>query len=330
MAKITPDFEPDVLADYLGGGDLTLSAISGGQSNPTWLVTYNGERLVLRKKPAGKLLKGAHAIEREYRVMQALQGTNVPVPKLCILEEDDSILGTPFYIMDYLEGRVFDESSLPDFQTEERAKAYQSAAEILAQLHQINVQDVGLETYGRPDGYFARQIAIWGGQVDAIDHPDTKLLQELHLWFKDNIPQDTMTTLTHGDYRIGNLMYHPTLPQIAGVLDWELSTLGHPLADLSHFGLFYHVAPEESGGLSGLDLTNLGIPEFAQFHDTYRAAGGCEEDMTPFHHAFGLFRMGAIFAGIGERHRKGQTSAANAADIAAKAPRLARLAADIL
>ena len=324
-----PDFDPDALAAYLGPGALRIEPVASGQSNPTWFVTHGDRQMVLRKKPSGAILKGAHAVEREYRVMAALQGSGVAVPRLIALEEDPAILGTPFYLMERLQGRVFEDTALSAMAAPDRAKAFAGAARNLAAVHSFD-WPTGLHDFGRPGGYLTRQIKIWGGQMAEIEHPDAALLREITPWFSQNVPSDDTTTLVHGDFRIGNLMFAPTSPDINGVLDWELSTLGHPLADLAHFALFYHVGPEVMGGLAGLDLAALGIPEFAAFHDYYRAAGGNPQEMTPFHHAFGLFRMGAIFAGVGERARRGQAAASNAAEVGALAPVLAARATEII
>lgn len=327
--RIEPDFDPDALARYLGPGELRLDPVASGQSNPTWFVTHGARRMVLRKKPSGAILKGAHAVEREYRVMAALQGSGVAVPKVIALEEDAGIIGTPFYLMERLEGRVFEDTALPEMGQGDRGVAFANAARSLAALHRFDWAE-SLGDYGRPGGFFARQIKVWGGQMAELDHPEAELLNELTPWFAGNIPEDETTTLVHGDFRIGNLMFSPDGPGIVGVLDWELSALGHPLADLAHFALFYHLGPEVMGGLAGLDLAGLGIPEFEAFADLYREAGGTGAQMTPFHHAFGLYRMGAIFAGVGARARRGQAAAPDAARVGSLAPVCAAKAAEIV
>src|SRR5690606_24189737 len=207
--------------------------ISGGQSNPTYFVDYGTRRMVLRKKPNGPILKGAHAIEREYRVLNALKDTPAPVPATVLLKEDDSIIGTPFYLMERVEGRVFSDCSLPDLSPDERRGIYLAMAEALAALHSVNPNDVGLSDYGKPSGYFERQFSRWSRQLKESPSAPIPELFQLMDWLEQNMPaDDARLGIAHGDFRLGNLMFHPTEPRVVAILDWELSTLGHPLADL--------------------------------------------------------------------------------------------------
>ncbi|HIC67689.1 MAG TPA: phosphotransferase family protein, partial [Paracoccus sp.] len=226
------DLDTSALGNWLkeklpGQDGLSYERIGGGQSNPTWFVDFGTRRMVLRKKPAGPILKGAHAIEREFRVLRALEETPVPVPRALWLEEDTSILGTPFYVMDRLHGRVFSSSSLPGVAAGERREMYLDMARVLAGLHAVRPDEIGLGDFGRPGNYFQRQIDRWSGQYAASAGPRIPALDRLVAWLPDHIPpEDGAVSIAHGDFRIGNLMYHPTEPRVIAVLDWELATLG--------------------------------------------------------------------------------------------------------
>jgi len=320
-----PDFDPAALAGLLGG-PVRLDPVGSGQSNPTWFVTAAGRMLVLRKKPGGATVSGAHAIDREYRVLCALQDSGLPLPRPVHYETDPALIGTPFYLMERLHGRVFDDTALPGLAPDARHAVHMQAAQVLARLHRVDVAAVGLDDFGRHSGYFARQVSRWRKQWQALDHRTDARIDALAEWFWHNIPPESPTTLVHGDYRVGNLMIGQDPARITGVLDWELSTLGDPLADLAHWGMFYDLRPNQMGGLAGLDLAQLGLPDGATFIDAYRAAGGCGAALRPFHRAFALFRMAVICEGITARATAGQSTSADAQAVGALAPDFARLA----
>ena len=233
------DFDTDALAAYLGGvlpgsGPVVLEKIPGGMSNPTYFMDFGGERYVLRKQPPGTLLPSAHAIDREFRVLTALKGSAVPVPAAPHYCEDRSIIGTPFYVMERLDGRVFHDNGLPDLTPAQRGAVFEAMNATLAALHSVDIDAVGLGDYGRRGGFFARQVARWTRQYEAGKTREVPEIPRLGTWLAANLPEDDETTLVHGDYRLGNLIFHPEKPEVIGVLDWELSTLGHPLSDLGY------------------------------------------------------------------------------------------------
>lgn len=326
---IKPDFDPEDLARFLGG-PVHISAVSSGQSNPTWFVDHNGQTLVLRKKPRGATVAGAHAIEREYRILAALQNTAVPVPQVLQLVDDPAIIGTPFYLMHRLPGHVSESTALPDLLPSDRRALHLQAAQVLAALHQLDWAALGLADYGRHDGYYARQVKRWCAQWHALEARHDPRLDALAEWFAANIPPESPTTIVHGDYRIGNLIHTNAPARLSGVLDWELSTLGDPLADLAHWAMFYDLNPDQMGGVAGLDLTALGVPDRAAFLDAYQTAGGTSAPLTPFHRAFAHFRMSVILEGITARADAGQSASADARAVGALAPDFARLADTLL
>lgn len=309
------------LADYLQArfpqarGVPQIRRISGGQSNPTFFVDYPQRGFVLRKQPPGELLAGAHAIDREYRVMQALRDSQVPVPEMLLFESDAALLGTPFYLMEKLEGRVFDGYALPGVSPAERRAMYRSMAQTLARLHAVDVAAVGLADYGRPGNYFERQVGRWSRQWLGTRIQPNADLEWLIDWLPRNIPPGECTALCHGDFRMGNLMFHPTEPRVIGVLDWELSTLGHPLADAAYNAMAWRTLPSEYGGILGLDHAALGIPGEAEHLADYQALALLQAPVLPFHFAFALFRFAVIFEGIAVRAAQGNAAAANAQDV---------------
>jgi len=323
------DFDRERLEQAIGG-PITLDPVASGQSNPTWFVTRGAERMVLRKKPEGQTLSGAHAIEREYRIMKALAESAVPVPGMILLEEDPEVIGTPFYLMERVDGQVHEMSALPDLPKAARAGFYRDAAQVLAALHRVDWAAVGLEDYGKVGDYYQRQVRIWARQWQESGTDPDPLLAELHDWFADNLPEPSPTAIVHGDYRVGNLLFDAAAGRITAVLDWELSTLGDPLADLAHWLLFYDLAPDQLGGLKGLDLTAIGIPDPGAFLAEYHGAGGPDLLLTPFHRAFAHYRMSVIFAGIAARARSGQAVSSDADRVGALAPVCAALAQDLL
>lgn len=330
------DFDPQRLADYLdqrmgGRVDISLVRISGGQSNPTYFLDRGEARFVLRKKPAGLILPGAHAIEREFRVLSALHGTEAPVPRPVLIEESSEVLGTPFYLMARVEGRVFSDCALPELAREERAPIYLAMAEALAKLHAIRPDEVGLADYGKRGNYFERQYNRWGRQWR--DSPSERIaaLDQLAEWLGANLPEDDgAISIAHGDFRLGNMLFHPTEPRVLAILDWELSTLGHPLADLGFCVMPWHTAPDEYGGILGLDRHALGLPEERDFIRHYFRHAVPTPALTPFHAAFALFRFAVIFVGIADRARAGNAASSNAADVAPLARSFAERAIEII
>lgn len=310
--------------------ELRVERVSGGQSNPTWFVKWGTRDLVLRAKPRGPILRGAHAIEREFRVMSALQSTSVPVPKTIWLEESSDVLGAPFYLMERIQGRVFSDCCLPEMLPEKRHEIYLEMARTLAHLHAVRPADVGLEDYGRPGNYFERQIARWTTQYEASDSPRVEALDKLVAWLPENLPPDDgAIAIAHGDYRLGNLMYHENRPEVVGVLDWELSTLGHPLADLGFCVIPWHSSPEEYGGILGTGWENSGIPTQKEFVAEYFRHSKLESPLLPFHIAFALFRFAVIFIGIADRARNGNAASTEAARLAPLAERFANRALNV-
>lgn len=316
------------LAAFLGQalpgmeGPLRLAPIGGGQSNPTYLLEAGGRRMVLRKKPAGPILPSAHAIEREYRVLGALQGTGVPVPRPLQLCEDPGVLGTPFYLMEHLEGRVFADGTLPGLAPEERREVWLDMGRVLGRLHAVDPVAVGLGDFGRPGDYFQRQLARWSRQWAAAEGVAIPDLDRLAGWLTENLPADDgRLAIAHGDYRLGNLIFHARQPRVVGVLDWELSTLGHPLADLGFACMAWHTAPEEYGGIAGLGVA--GIPTQEEFVAAWAAEAPDAGPLRPFHIAFALFRFAVIFVGIGQRAAAGSAASAEGAALAPLAARFA-------
>jgi aminoglycoside phosphotransferase (APT) family kinase protein len=331
-AALPIDFEPGALQRFLRAalpeldGAMRLERIAGGQSNPTYFVSFEtGRQLVLRKQPGGQLLPSAHAIDREIRNLRALARTGVPVPAALLFCEDRSVVGTPFYVMERVDGRVLTDHALADVAPHERREHLLGMARTLARLHSVDWQAQGLEGFGRTGDYYRRQVARWSRQwaaSKAQDNPDVDALIE---WLEANVPEeDGLTTIVHGDYRLGNLMYQTDAPQVAAVLDWELATLGHPAADLAHSAMAWLTLPDEFAGLQGIDLPAQGLPSRDEYLAEYRRAGGPDFALTPFHHAFALFRFAAILEGVAARGRAGNASSGNATHVGALAARYAR------
>jgi aminoglycoside phosphotransferase (APT) family kinase protein len=295
------------LTDRLPGfaGPLELRQFVGGQSNPTYHLRAASGEYVLRRKPPGKLLPSAHAIEREFRVIAALQGTGVPVPEALLLCEEPAVAGTPFYIMRYVAGRIMPELGLPGLAPTERRALWDDAVAVLARLHQVDWRAVGLADFGRPGNYYERQLHRWVGQYRASETETIPAMERLVEWLPSHVPSDDATALVHGDFRIGNTVVHATEPRIVAVLDWELSTLGHPLGDLGYLCTAFRMPPGIDG-FRGLDLAGMGIPTEPEVVDRYcRLTGRNDIPGWQFYVAFALFRLAAICQGIMGRVRDG-------------------------
>jgi aminoglycoside phosphotransferase (APT) family kinase protein len=278
--------------------------------------------MVLRKQPDGPILRGAHAVDREFRVLKALAQTDVPVPKTILFHEDPALLGTPFYLMERVEGRVLSDCALPDCAPDERRALYLSMAETLARLHAVRPDDIGLSDYGRPGNYFERQIARWSRQWAESPSDPIPDLDALGAWLTENLPPDDgHTSIAHGDFRLGNMLFHPTEPRVVAVLDWELSTLGHPLADVGFCVMPWRTSPDEYGGILGAQAH--GIPTEAEFIAHYMRHAAETPPLTNFHRAFALFRFAVIFVGIADRARTGSAASDEAAALGPLAKRFA-------
>lgn len=294
------------------GTDMKVQQIKGGASNPTYKLTTQGPDgplgYVLRKKPPGQLLASAHQVDREYRVMNALQDTGVPVPRMRLLEADDSIIGTGFYVMDFLEGRVFRDARLPGLTPKERAAVYDELNATLAKLHQVDYEAVGLGDFGRPNGYFERQVARWTKQYRGAESEPIPAMEKLIEVLPGMIPADQSVGIAHGDYRLENTMFHPSEPKLIAVLDWELCTIGHPLADIGYNGFMWHSHGESWGTLDGVDFATSGIPTEEEYRDAYcRRTGRDRIDNWNFYVAFGIFRLASISQGVYRRALAGVT-----------------------
>ena len=302
----------DLLGDRLGERLVELRQMRGGQSNPTFLVVTDRGEYVLRKQPPGELLPSAHAVDREYRVIEALARTDVPVPRPILFCAQRDVIGTPFYLMERLSGRIFWEPTLPELPREARAGIYDGMVDALARLHMADWRAIGLADFGRPGNYFARQIARWTKQWESSRTRDNPALDRLAEWLPLHVPAGDETAVVHGDFRLDNMIFHPTEPRVIGILDWELSTLGHPMADLAYHCLPFINPPEAFRGLRGLDIDALGIPDMDSYVAAYQRRTGRDEPVTPFHLAFSLFRLAAILEGVLARGRKGNASSADA------------------
>ncbi|WP_394757610.1 phosphotransferase [Rhodoferax sp.] len=323
------------LAGYCG--PLTVESFKGGQSNPTYKLNTPTQSYVMRAKPGpvAKLLPSAHAIEREFAVMSGLQGTDVPVPRMFCLCEDESIIGRAFYIMEFMPGRILWDQTLPGMSQPERGAIYNEMNRVIAALHSVKFAERGLATYGKPGNYFERQIGRWSKQYVASVTQPIPEMDQLMAWLPQHIPAmaraEHMVSIVHGDYRLDNLMFHPTEPRIVAVLDWELSTLGHPLADFSYHCMAWHIPPGAFRGIGGVDLASLGIPSEDEYIRLYCTRTGLT---TPealkadwnFYMAYNLFRIAAILQGIAKRAQMGTAASAQAVSSGAGAKPLAQMA----
>ena len=308
-------FNEGALFDYLKEnvdgfkGPLQISQFQGGQSNPTFLLHTPERDYVMRKKPPGNLLPSAHAVDREYKVISALQNTDVPVPRTYCLCEDDSIIGTAFYIMEKVEGRIFLSPELPDTEPHLRAAIYDAMNDALAKLHNVDFDAVGLSDFGKRENYLGRQINRWTKQYRASQTDNLEAMENLIKWLPENLPDGDESAIVHGDYRLGNMIVHPTKPEVVAVLDWELSTIGHPLSDLAYNCMNYHYMHPRNGGLVGVDFEATGIPTEQAYIDAYcKRTGRDGIENWEFYLAFSLFRTAAIVQGVYKRGLDGNAS----------------------
>ena len=319
----------EALAHYLKdiglvNGPIELSQLTGGQSNPTYKISSGNDHFVLRKKPAGVLLPSAHAVDREYRVMKALANSAVPVPKMLAYCKDENVIGTAFFIMEFLDGRVFIDQSLLGLSADERSAIYCEMNKTIAAIHQLDYVALGLESFGKPGNYFSRQVARWSRQVREANIPIPDSLNRLIDWLPEHIPSEDETTLIHGDFRMDNLVFHQSETRVIGVLDWELSTLGNPLADFSYQCMAWRIPPSLWRGIAGLDFGSLGIPSESEYIAMYeKQIGRPVLEHWPFLMAYNLFRIAAILHGIAKRAMDGNANASDAVENGKKAGALA-------
>lgn len=317
-------FDLTTLQRYLGqvlpelSGPMALEAASGGLSNPTYFLRFANRTVVLRKQPAGPLASSAHAIHREYRVLQALTSTTVCVPQPLHYCDDKAVIGTPFYIMECVDGLVIPDASLAKIERQNRRSIYFSIARTLGALHRLDWQALGLGDFGRPGNFFERQLARWSRSWREQGLGDNDDLDAVIAWLSSRIPDDQTASISHGDFRFANVVIAPDHSTISGVLDWELSTIGHPFFDVGYFCMAYHTAPEENGGLLGLDLNALGIPSKEEFLQEYKCAAGTDHQVTLVHEVFALFRASAGSESVASRAASGQGVDANAASVGRK------------
>jgi aminoglycoside phosphotransferase (APT) family kinase protein len=318
------------LTDRMPGfrGPLKIRQFIGGQSNPTYMLETLAARFVMRKKPPGTLLQSAHQVEREFRIIKALAATDVPVPRVHLLCEDTGVIGTAFFVMDFVAGRIMRDPFMPDSSPDERAACYDSMNDVLARMHKVDFRAVGLGDYGRPAAYVARQVARWSKQYELSKTEEIPEMDRLIKWLTLHIPAGDETTIAHGDYRMENIIFDPSEPRVVAVLDWELSTLGHPLGDLGWACRPYHCPPSIDGVLSfqGVDLKSPGIPSEDEFVASYckRVGRKAVPDLM-FFVAFSFFRAAAIAQGIAMRAKMGTASAPDAAERGARARLMAEI-----
>jgi aminoglycoside phosphotransferase (APT) family kinase protein len=317
------------LQSYLGYAITEVQQFKGGQSNPTYRITAaDGRRFALRRKPPGKLLPSAHAVDREYRVIKALHQVGFPVAQPHVLCEDDSVIGTAFYVMDCVEGRVLWDQALPGMSRAERAAIWDELNRVIARLHLVDYRAVGLEGFGKPGSYVERQVARWTKQYQASETERVEAMDNLIAWLPKNIPPETGTSVVHGDYRLDNAIFHPTEPRILAVLDWELSTLGDPLVDFAYHCMSWHIPPGQFRGIAGLDFEGLGIPSEKAYVARYCERTG-RDSINPshwdFYLAYNLFRIAAILQGILKRVVDGTAASAHARDAGSRARPMAEL-----
>ncbi|MEL3892139.1 phosphotransferase family protein [Ferrovibrio sp. MS7] len=308
-------------------GPLEVQQFKGGQSNPTFKLVTPERKYVLRRKPPGKLLPSAHAVDREYRVIKALGQTDVPVAKAYALCEDDSVIGTAFYVMDCVEGRIFWDQRLPELNRDERGQIFDAMNRTIAALHSVDYNAVGLSDFGKAGDYFARQIARWSKQYKASETEHIPAMEKLIEWLPANIPPGDEVSVVHGDYRMDNMIFHPTEPRVVAVLDWELSTLGHPLGDFTYHLMSWRLAPDVFRGIQGVDFAALGIPDEAEYCRRYCQRTG--RDGIPhleFYMAYNMFRIAGILQGIMGRVKDGTAASQHAIESGKRAKPIAEIA----
>jgi aminoglycoside phosphotransferase (APT) family kinase protein len=314
------------IADF--AGPIEIQQFAGGQSNPTFLLSSPERRFVLRRKPPGKLLPSAHAVDREFRVLEALKDSDVPVAHAYALCEDPDIIGSAFYVMDYIEGRIFWDATLPEVPLGERRGIYQEMVRVQAALHSVDYASVGLGDFGKPGNYIGRQVARWTQQYRAAQTEKIDAVEQLIEWLPQHIPAGEQTSIVHGDFRLDNTIFHPTEPRILAVLDWELSTLGHPMVDLAYFCMRYNLPVVEFRGLRGLDTSKLGIPSESECIAQYCKLRGlppvAPQDWT-YYLAFCMFRLTGILQGVLARALQGNASSQTALQAGRRARPLAEL-----
>ncbi|MBL8386954.1 MAG: phosphotransferase [Hydrogenophaga sp.] len=319
------------MQDHVPGfrGPLSVAQFKGGQSNPTFLLEAGGHRYVLRRKPMGELLPSAHAVDREFRVIRALAATDVPVAKAHALCEDPSVIGSAFYVMDHVEGRIFWDPTLPGMTPAERGALFDELNRVLAALHQVNPAAVGLADFGRPGAYLERQVARWTRQYKAAETEPIEAADRLIDWLPQHMPPEGETRIVHGDYRIDNVIFHPTEPRILAVLDWELSTLGDPLVDFAYHCMGWRMPPV-SRGLAGVNIAALGIPSEAHYLASYLVRTGRTSAVPAgdwnYYLVFNMFRLVGILQGIAKRAQLGNASNASAVETGKRARPLAEQA----
>ena len=307
-------------------GDVTVEQYQGGQSNPTYRITAGGQRYVLRRKPPGALLPSAHAIDREYRVMSSLAGTDVPVARMLALCDDPSVIGTAFYVMEYVEGRVLWDPALPRMTPLQRTSHYDELNRVIAALHSIDYETIGLADFGRHGQYVERQVARWSKQYAAAGIEPIPAMDRLLEWLPARIPPGDETRIVHGDYRLDNVIFHPTEPRVLAVLDWELSTLGHPVSDFAYQVMAWRLTPAQFHGLAGEDLEALGIPTEDEYIAAYcRRTGRTGIPHFEFYLIFNMFRIAAILHGVLARAAQGNAASPDAVATGGRA----RLVADV-
>ena len=315
-------------------GPTQIDEFADGQSNPTYKITASSGEYVLRRQPSGKLLKSAHAVDREFRVLAALADTDVPVAKVFHLCEDTDVIGSMFYVMEYCDGRIFWDAAIPEVGKPERTAIYDEMNRVLAALHQVNIDGAGLNDFGKPGNYFERQYERWCSQYRASETRSIKAMEELIGWLAKNLPDDDgKVSLVHGDYRLDNMIFHPSEPKVIALLDWELSTLGHPFADVGYQCMQLRLPPRVGSvsGLRGRDLRELGIPTEEEYVASYCQRMGIEGiDNFGFYVAFSFFRLAAIIQGVVKRAADGNASNRNAAQFEAYVEPMAELALEAI
>ncbi len=320
------------LAAHVAGftGPIDIEQFKGGQSNPTYKLSVGGKSYVLRRKPPGKLLPSAHAVDREYRVIRSLAGSAVPVATTHCLCLDDTVIGTPFYLMDFIDGRIFWDPLLPGMTPDERGAIFAEMNRVIAALHRVDFVAIGLGDYGRPGNYLARQIDRWSRQYQASATERIDAMDRLIEWLPQHIPPGERTSLVHGDFRLDNMIFDRREPRVLAVLDWELSTLGDPLADFSYHLMAWRLSPDEFRGLRGCDLGALGIPSEDEYVAMYLRGSAIparpDDQAWNFYMAYNMFRMAGILQGVLARALAGNAASAQALEAGRRARPLAELA----